>query len=293
LTGNCAAGFSCTNGICTSINIPRSYDWRNISGKNYMTPVRNQGGCGSCWAFAAVGAVEANINAYYNKNLNIDLSEQDLVSCSKAGTCAGGALSTVLNYISSNGVCQETCFKYTATNSNCSLKCSTSQDNLWKISPAVSITNNVPEITKALYGKGPLATYIGIYSDFYSYSSGIYNKSPTATYQGGHYVDIVGYGTYNGQPYYICRNSWGTGWGQGGYFKIYAGVASIGSQTKYIPNPIPPASSPQTVLCEDLDNDGYCNWGIGSKPNSCPVCSSVKDCDDINANIQSDCTQMG
>ena len=66
--------------------VPDFFDWRSQHNQNYMTPIRNQGGCGSCWAFATIGALEGHINAYYNNpTIDIDLSEEDLVSCSGAG----------------------------------------------------------------------------------------------------------------------------------------------------------------------------------------------------------------
>ncbi len=66
------------------------WDWRNRHGKNWISPVKNQSSCGSCWAFAATGATEAQVNLYFNRLLNLDLSEQDVLSCSGAGTCGGG-----------------------------------------------------------------------------------------------------------------------------------------------------------------------------------------------------------
>ncbi len=92
-----------------TINSPYvdEWDWRNRHGKNWMSPVTNQGACGSCWAFATTGATEAMVNLYYNQLLNLDLSEQDLLSCSGAGSCDGGLPSLALDYIKTSGIVDE------------------------------------------------------------------------------------------------------------------------------------------------------------------------------------------
>jgi C1A family cysteine protease len=120
-----------------------SFDWRNrhgaddpdspyydgdSTGSGWITPVRNQGGCGSCWAFSAVGATEALANLYFNQHLDvdhvIDLSEQDVLSCSGGGSCNGGSPGTALSYIANTGVVEEGCFPYTASDQPCGNKCS-------------------------------------------------------------------------------------------------------------------------------------------------------------------------
>jgi hypothetical protein len=78
-----------------------NFDWRNRHGRNWISPVKNQGSCGSCWAFGAVGITEAYVNLYYNRLLNMDLSEQDVLSCSNGGDCDGGYVDIALDYIKS------------------------------------------------------------------------------------------------------------------------------------------------------------------------------------------------
>jgi len=108
----------------TGSSLPTHFDWRNVHGQNYLTPVHSQSGCGSCWAFGAIATVEGNAKAYFNKpNLALDLSEQDLVSCSGTGSCGGGFSSDALVYIRDNGVAIESCFDYTHSDESCSNKC--------------------------------------------------------------------------------------------------------------------------------------------------------------------------
>jgi len=103
----------------TTSNFPPSFDWRNRHGKNWMTEVKDQNfpnPCGSCWAFAAVGAAEAMINLYFNRILNIDLSEQQLVSCAITKGCCGipraTGMTPINDYISKYGLPEESCFPY-------------------------------------------------------------------------------------------------------------------------------------------------------------------------------------
>jgi hypothetical protein len=100
---------------CDSIkypsDLPSSWDWRNVNGENWLTPVKSQGKCGSCWAFSTVGTIEATYKIEQaDSTLNPDLSEQDLVSCSNAGSCDGGNLVLAFNHAKAKGICDESCF---------------------------------------------------------------------------------------------------------------------------------------------------------------------------------------
>jgi C1A family cysteine protease len=215
-------------------------DWRNKDGMNFMTSVKNQGNCGSCWAFAssAVAEAQAKINAN-NPNLNVDLSEQDLVSCYLPNTysadgCNGATTSQIKNllsnYLQSTGEASENCLVYQASGSiSCSAKCSDWQNNAVKTLGYTNIPlNNIEAIKNYLETKGPIVTAMNVYRDLYSYSSGIYQHT-TNQLEGGHAVAIVGYGEYNGKTFWIVKNSWGADWGEQGYFRIYAGDSDIES----------------------------------------------------------------
>jgi len=101
-------------------------DWRNINGNDYTTPIRNQGSCGSCWAFAVCAAAEAVINVAENMpTLDINLSEQYLVStCCSWGDCDGGYVYYTFEFLQSNGIPDEACYPYRAANSPCNDRCS-------------------------------------------------------------------------------------------------------------------------------------------------------------------------
>lgn len=293
----CPSG--CLNGACVNYSVtnysllPLSFDWRNINGKNYITSVKNQLGCGSCWAFSATGALEGEINAYYNNpSINPDLSEQDLISCGGGGTCAGGIPARALIYARDTGIPNETCFPYSATDSSCTLRCSSWAKSIWKISGYnwISDFGFVPSVEKTIIQKGPLIAPMAVYSDFYYYTSGIYQVTSTSLV-GYHAVDIVGYGTYN-NTYWIVKNSWGANWGELGYFRVYNGEPGfMYDMPYYINSPIP--STTYSATCEDKDKDGYCFWGLGTKPSKgCPSCASQEDCDDANASIKADCRKV-
>jgi len=159
-----------------------------------------------------------------------DFSEQDLVSCSGAGNCAtGGSSAAALNYIMTTGIVTEDCFLYTAQDDSCSL-CVDYLDKISSIAGWGYVTQavvNEAAIIAALQD-GPLVGYMQVYTDFYSYSSEIYAPIPSATYEGDHGIVIVGYYDDGVDRYWICKNSWGTGWGENGYFNIKMGECQIG-----------------------------------------------------------------
>jgi C1A family cysteine protease len=200
--------------------IAPSLDWRNYNGLSYVTPVKNQGNCGSCWAFSTTAALES----YFLKQENLpnnaeDFAEQILVSCSGAGSCGGGYPTTASDYIRDTGLPLEMDYIYTATDGSCSSAVSGWQQTAYRIGSwsYVCISPSVDAIKNALVTYGPVATMFQIYQDFYSYRSGIYSYT-TGSYAGNHCVLIVGYDDVN--QCFIVKNSWGTGWGEAGYFRI-------------------------------------------------------------------------
>lgn len=195
-------------------NLAASVDWSAND-----SPVKNQYACGSCWAFAALGLVE-NLGGFN------DLSEQVLVSCVSGNDCSGGWYHDAFDYIRTTGVPPEACYPYTVTNGNCSNKCS-DPDYL------VKLTSNPPypglwgepatvNNMKAALNTGPIAVALIVPTDgtFDSYSGGVYNYSGGAIpwANNGHAVLLVGYNDTG--SYFKAKNSWGTGWGESGYFRI-------------------------------------------------------------------------
>jgi len=200
--------------------LPPALDWRNNNG-NWVTPVRNQGNCGSCWAFATAGALESyQLRLRNTPGVDLNLAEQVLVSCSGAGSCSGGYIGSASNYIRDTGLPLESCYPYTATNGSCSNACSTVFTNTYDIDSWAYVCTTSPTVSalkNALYTYGPLVTTMDVYSDFYAYKSGVY-QYVTGTYQGGHAILLVGYD--DAQQAFLAKNSWGTGWGMNGYFWI-------------------------------------------------------------------------
>jgi C1A family cysteine protease len=204
------------------VETPTTFDWRNKDGENWITPVRDQGNCGSCWAFAAVGGVESKINiARKDSNFDVDLSEQYLVSdCCDAGDCDGGWSDSTLGYIKTQGISDEPCFPYTASDRPCSYRCSAWDKRLWKIDDYGYVQD--ASIKEYLIEKGPLPTYILM--DGY-FSDGIYRCKSPPTDPHPHAILLVGYNDIEG--YWIAKNSWGSGWNGDGYFKIGYGECSV------------------------------------------------------------------
>jgi C1A family cysteine protease len=208
---------SSSGGEATAAGAPATFDWRNNNGYSFVTPVRNQGNCGSCWAFATTAALEANtliVDNYPSYDLNI--AEQVMVSCGGSGSCGGGYINKASDYIKNTGLPLESCDPYTATDSSCLDVC-TDKDRISGWHWVTTTSPMVDAIIAALYTYGPLVTTMDVYSDFYYYKTGVYSYV-SGTYQGGHAILIVGYDDVGG--YFIAKNSWGTNWGESGYFRV-------------------------------------------------------------------------
>jgi len=240
------------------------FDWRNRHGENWVTSVKDQGQCGSCWAFASTGATEAVTNLYFNQHLDLDLAEQDTLSCSGAGSCDGGLPGEALNFFTHTGIVGEACFPYSTTDQSCQNKCSNPAE-LIGISGKIDFVSPQSEDTlkRMIIDNGPV-------------SGGIYSWS--------HAMALVGFTTdaKDGQIAWIFKNSWGD-WGDNGYGNLKLDINDIG-WTHAIVNPVISTTKSYQIHCVDRDNDNYCNWGIAKdKPATCPAsCKLERDCDDSN-----------
>ena len=189
-----------------------------------VTPVKNQGQCGSCWSFSTTGAVEG-LHQIKTGEL-VSLSEQDLVDCSSSygnQGCNGGLMDSGFQYIIDNGICKESEYKYTASDGDCQ-KCNRKK----YITGCADVKpQDEMELMKAV-SKQPVS--IAIEADKFSfqfYRSGVYTASNCGTNL-DHGVLLVGYGEVDGNKYWKVKNSWGTVWGDKGYIKILRGTGLCG-----------------------------------------------------------------
>ena len=240
-----------------TFGFPSSWDWRDAeyNGRNgdWTTPIKNQGDCGSCWAFAAIGALEAmaNVRKGY-PDIDLDLSEQHLVSCCRSGCngCRGGSTTYAWDYLKDNGgAILESCFPYEGVDANgcgdwesdecdedpvpCNSKCEEWMDFVVPISSFGYYNEPAPSLIKStIVNHGPVVTYMLVYGDLRYHRGGIYEHDPDAELRGGHVVVIIGYN--DSENYLICKNSWGTNWGEDGYFRISYGECMLGEQIYYV-----------------------------------------------------------
>jgi len=182
-----------------------------------VTPVKNQGSCGSCWSFSSTGAMEG---AWFIKTGNLlSLSEQELVDCDHLGSngCNGGSMEGAFQWYKSNKTELESDYGYTARNGTCK---ETSYTGQFNSTGYKTVTANSSSALMASIQAGP--TSVAIEADksaFQMYTGGILNSTACGTSL-DHGVLAVGYGTENGQAYYLVKNSWGSSWGDNGYVKI-------------------------------------------------------------------------
>lgn len=209
---------------------PTSFDWRNVNGSNYVTPIKDQGNCGSCVAFGTAATVEsAALITEGDPGLLIDISEAQLFFCyaqAQGRNCGNGwwvdpALNSFLS-----GVTQQACYPYSDHDQNCTNLCSNWKDTATYINAQTSLTST-DDMKQWIANNGPLVSCFTVYSDFYSYKSGVY-RHVSGTLEGGHCISVVGYD--DTQQCWICKNSWGTGWGENGFFQIAYGQVGIDAQ---------------------------------------------------------------
>lgn len=195
---------------------PDSVDWRS---KGYVTDVKDQGQCGSCWSFGTTGTLEGAWVKAGNKLT--PFSEQNLVDCDRAwdAGCNGGLPEVALEYVIKNGIESEADYPYKGRQGKC-------QFDKSKVAGRASAEKKVPAddedaLKNSVATVGPIA--VGIDASHFSfqlYSHGVYDESRCSSTRLDHAVLVVGYGTENGKDYWLVKNSWSTRWGDEGYVKI-------------------------------------------------------------------------
>jgi len=213
------------------LTAPDFLDWRTTG---IVTPVKNQGSCGSCWAFSTIGALEAHYAKAHNSVQRI-FSEQQLVDCASRFNnfgCNGGLPSQAFEYIHYNGGIElSTDYPYTGKTGTC-------QFSAAKIATTVKDVYNITKLDEvgminSVAAVGPVSMCYQVTSDFQRYKSGVYSNPSCGQTSDkvNHAVLAVGYSVNSTAPYWIVKNSWGDTWGLAGYFYIRLGNNECGLAT--------------------------------------------------------------
>jgi cathepsin L len=195
------------------VDLPTTFDWRD---KGAVTGVKNQGQCGSCWAFSTTGSVEGC--HFLGTNKLVSLSEQNLVDCSDAQGnqgCNGGLMTQAMTYIISNGgIDTESSYPYTAEDGTCQYSASNSGSTEKSFT---NVQSGSEDGLQTSVSQGPTSVAIDAsHSSFQFYTSGVYNEPACSSSQLDHGVLAIGWGV-TPSDYWLVKNSWGTDWGISGY----------------------------------------------------------------------------
>jgi cathepsin C len=240
--------------------VPTSYDWRNVNGLNFVSPVRNQGECGSCYSFASMAMLEARVRILSNNTEQPVFSPNDILECSKyAQGCDGGFPYLIAGkYAEEIGVVPETCNPYNPPSSkhptcHTDAKCRRFYATDYSYIGGFYGACNEALMKYALVKNGPIVVGLEVYDDFMHYKSGVYHHTGLVDKVNGmnkwnpfqitnHAVLVVGYGTDDKtrEPYWIVKNSWGPSWGENGFFRIRRGTDECGIESLAVEStPIP------------------------------------------------------
>jgi inhibitor of cysteine peptidase len=270
-----AESYAATNSVSA---LASSYNWCDNGG---CTPVRDQGNCGSCWAFGTVGALESAIMIYDGQSK--DLSEQYLVSCNTDGWgCSGGWWAhdyhewKIPPGESAAGAVYESAEPYVADDIPCDGPYAHNETiDSWAFIGGESSVPTVDAIKQAIADYGPVSAAVCVNTDFQSYTGGVFNPRRPCN-QINHAIVLVGWDDSDGA--WILRNSWGPNWGEDGYMRIAYGKSQVGYSANYvvygggtIPTPTPtptttpdptttptptPTTTPEPTLTPTPDPDG-------------------------------------
>ncbi|TPP63784.1 Cysteine proteinase [Fasciola gigantica] len=197
-------------------NVPASIDWRQYG---YVTEVKDQGKCGSCWAFSVVGAMEGQ---YFKKFKTLEtFSVQQLVDCTRRfgnRACLGGYMEYAYKYLNQSGLERESTYPQQPWEYNCRHR---KQLGIARVPGFHTVYSGDEMKLMQMVGKeGPASVAVDAQSDFYMYQNGIYQAEACSSRYANHALLAVGYGTQSGTDYWILKNSWGLSWGEDGYMRF-------------------------------------------------------------------------
>nr|CAH8822205.1 unnamed protein product [Trichobilharzia regenti] len=251
-----------------NIDLPKFFDSRKHWNKcESIRTIRDQSGCGSCWAFGAVEAMSDRICIHSHSHISVELSAVNLLSCcTRCGLgCQGGIPGMAWDYWKDEGIvtggsnesnsgCQPYPFPECSHHSTrgrhpscggqlydtpeCENHCQYDYERLYENDKyygksSYNVAGDETSIMKEILLHGPVEGALFVYEDFFNYKSGVY-KHITGSYVGGHAIRILGWGVYRNIPYWLCANSWNEDWGDKGYFKILRGQNECGIESNIV-----------------------------------------------------------
>jgi cathepsin B len=206
--------------------LPESFDART-KWNTCIHPIRDQGNCGSCWAFAASEVLTDRFCIVSSGKIDIVLSPQDLVSCDDRDTgCKGGYVFKSWDYLKDTGIVSDECLPYTSgkgDSGTCPFnsgehRCTKGEFKKYKASGHKHL-DTIEGAKENLFKHGPIEAAFIMYDDLLSYKGGVYRRTSEKRL-GGHLVKIIGWGKDDVGEYWLVANSWGTKWGENGTFRI-------------------------------------------------------------------------
>ncbi|KAK5582304.1 hypothetical protein RB653_003887 [Dictyostelium firmibasis] len=278
---NIIYGFPGSYSGCSSIsysqneynNIPSSYDVRTNWG-DCISPVREQQSCGSCWAQVTSGILADRMCIESNKNIKILMSPQYLMDCDHScvadgisgcnNGCKGGFVGLALSRLISDGIVSDECLSYQASvDSSCPTTCDDgspiSNTTIYKATSCKAFPTN-QDAQYEIMTNGPVIATFMLYSDFKPHKWDIYVRSSDSQVE-SHAVRVVGWGTSDsGVDYWIAANSWGTGWGDNGFFKIRRGTDEATFEEGFITVTADTASVPTSEYGLDYEFGGNSSY---------------------------------
>uniref|UniRef100_A0A674BLL3 Cathepsin B n=1 Tax=Salmo trutta TaxID=8032 RepID=A0A674BLL3_SALTR len=238
------------------MELPKNFDprlqWPNCP---TLKEVRDQGSCGSCWAFGAAEAISDRVCIHSNAKVSVEISSEDLLSCCESCGmgCNGGYPSAAWDFWTKEGLvsgglydshiasCETHLLSLSGEEGDtpqCTNQCEPGYTPGYKQDKhfgkrSYSVPSDEKEIMKELYKNGPVEGAFTVYEDFLLYKSGVY-RHVSGSAVGGHAIKVLGWGEEGGIPYWLAANSWNTDWGENGFFKIVRGEDHCGIESEMV-----------------------------------------------------------